>query len=943
MKKVGQMIASFHQLTGYWLSEDPLDPDIAEATDFLNRMLRHGPQTVAEGHVQVNYDPDNLERAPGYDWVRERLQQLVQSPAVFRDPPFDAEPKFGSLPPVPDNEPFPAFFWNIRSNDDVLLGLREVLGGRDFIVFHQCALGHAGPVDDSDDVVGVLDENGWARPREGSAALFTAEFHQVSHLDLENRGLWTAQLDRFTYVSPWFEFRPEEVKYEICLGLRRPVTGPGVRRFEALVLVGKIEPETEEDVAHPTQMHLASTGFIPKLSALLTSTAKVEWQHAEGSKLCVLEGSLRALRKGLDEFQRKRSASVPAVLSRRQAESLQLKHQTAWEVSDIAEQLSDTCLLNLRQFDEVSAQLLHQDDPWARHTRIELLQINGQLQAASRSLERQSRRLRDEIELALATGRFAGESAPELLLPARSALPWSGPPESFPPLVVTASNPATATEPKGAVWYADPGSDQGGTILVLRPSEFESGDLESLTSYYSKALREASSEELRGLLRYLCGSHGSLCLAGADHGRTQWLRIGDLFAAEGVAGKSSTIRAKFLALSQADDEPMFSAAYRTSSHRELAEGDQQVWLGLEALVAFLDALACFFGSPPGHLQSVADDWPEAHSRFLFVLAILHIVAGRGDEARGCLRHSVHAALERRDLDGAYFVAELFKRYEHDHESEGARPAPETSRSRVRQRQPWRRRAALDFLQAYDLSSAVELARDTYHSGSHAVIRRPKSIRWWLRGSVLGLAVLLLLTDRWIESLSPAALLEPRRRYALIATAALAFLGTPFALMIGARGALARLYPDILYPRILGAITLATITISATHETAKVLMHSSLPILYMLIAVSLGGGVLYLFSQVQRRVGPGLESAWRSLDLFSLAFLEAISVSTVFCLLFGKVFVSKSSSNEDAPFLVDGVFMRPKIIFLVACFTLFVGIVVQLMIQGDSKGTERAPS
>jgi hypothetical protein len=931
------MIVSFHRLTCYWLSPNPEDTAGVEAENFL-KMVRNelSPGTIREGHIQENYNPEDLDQPPGYCWVRARLQELAKSPAVAGEPFFDSLPVFGAKPWVSESDSFPAFFWRIRSQEGALLGLLEVLAGRDFVTLHQCAISCFSSSEG--DLLDQLREPSWMRLYQCQEALFIAEFTQISHLGSHEESRWAEHLAPFSNISPSFCFRPGEIEYRMQLGLIQRNTSAGPPVFEGIILVDRSELETALESGDCERSHLGATVFIPKLGLLIVNSMKVEWQLSEAEgKFPLLDQGLSKVRKELVELQKARAETVPAPLTRGEVERLGRSHHGAWEISDTAEQLLDTSLRNEAQFENLSVLLLGEDDPWARRTRLRLRHANGLIQTWVRSLDRQSRRLRAEIELALVTGRLlAGESSPELLLfSSNRGGRWRAMPSGFTPLVFQGlacdSPPSEASK---TAWFTGVESGGGPSVLVLRPKFLDPSHLDDLVTFYSAALRDSSSEELHSLLGSLCGSKGHLSLASVVPGETRSIPVGGVFASKRNVPAGGLLWSESFEFLPRDGKHQFSEFYERLSSSDPGKADLSDWLGLVSLIAFLEALSVFFTTPPDHLSGVAQDWEEEQSRFLFLLALLCIAARREDEAKSYLRRSVRTALTHRDVAWAYFAAQFFQEYESQLQARkpqsDAAPTP-----RMRRRQPWRDRLALDFLEVYDLGAAVGLVRRMRDGKSSARLRRPWVLRFILCGAAFLTGALLLLTDMWLKSPFPRWIAgqETLREGVLIITATFAFLGAPLALVAGAGGALRRLFPEILYPRILGAITLTTITFFATQPMAPALAAANPLIFSSLMAISLGSGAFYLFWEIQRGIGRGRESFWRCIDLFSLVFLEAVSVSTVFSLLFGKLLEPTTPSADSSAFFLGDVFIRPKTIFLVASLSLFFGIVVQLMIQG----------
>jgi len=359
---------------------------------------------------------------------------------------------------------------------------------------------------------------------------------------------------------------------------------------------------------------------------------------------------------------------------------------------------------------------------------------------------------------------------------------------------------------------------------------------------------------------------------------------------------------------------------------------RQGWVGTISLLSFLDAVTGFLAKAPYHLASVASNYSAQRSRLLFLMGFLHVICGHSDEAKGRLRQAAQSALDHQDLDWAYFVAQCFREYEQW--SEDSESKSTTSKLHTSQKPPWER-LALDFLNVYDLSSAIGLAR----KNPRDPLQGPRAIRFLLWGLAFLVGVALLASDKWLSAASQAW-----REAGLFGVSALAILGAPLALGVGARGALQRLFPDILYPRILGAIVVASVNLCVNQDAGTV-ASPGLLVFSILLILSLGGGALYLHSEVRKKVGDGRESWLRCLDIFSLAFLEATSLSTIFALVYERTFLKAFIENHEVHpeiFTIGGIFLRPQTIFLMAILSMLIGIVVELMFQSAEKhGEERS--
>lgn len=927
------MIVSVHRLTGYWLEPEPELARKGERSSWLASrvfldLVRSPriPTVPIKGQIYKYYDPEALPtESPGYRWLRKRLGEL-------NAPDFDAVPEFDPQAPVPDRDPFPAFYWQMEAEDGRPSGLLEVLVGWDTVVFHQSAT-CAARAGEGEEALYRLMETGWAGEHHCSEALFTARFVQVSHLEAADREVWSKEMDACEHSSHPFVFPGREVEYEMRLGIGH-TRSQGRDDYSGLVLVGEAVERTTHAVAGEDfeQLHLDAGGFIVRLATLLANASKIAWEHnwAQSQHRLLGEG-LGAHRDELERLQRDREQTLPAPLSRGEFERLQHIYHAAHKDLDHLHQAAQTCRLNLRQFEGFSRQLLDVKDRWADNTRLKLRRLVDELHEAQLTLQARAQWLQDEIHLLLATGgRFVGSYVPELLRPGLRSAGSRPAPQGLQPLVVDAPTDEVFPPAPTTLWFAGgegPPAEQQGPPrpLVLRPGRITPDRREDLIELYSEALGDCSPEDLRRLIKTLCHPQGRLRLSTAGSGRS-WLAVGKVFARTADVEELQEAQGEILRfLELCAQEPA-----RTSARVDPDEP------GLLSLLFFLEAVTRFLVRPAHHLAGVAGELAAERPRLLFLIGFLQSIAGQEDAARGFLRQAARSALAGQDFSWAYFVAQFSREHERRRqEARAQRKASDPdSRPDQPQKRPWLELAS-DFLDAYDLRSAVGLARKTRSAGRG---RQPFSRPWGIRAGLWTLAVLvgaaLLAADRWLGSV-PA----PWQGSVLSLVGALAVVAAPGALALGARGALTVLFPGVLYPRILGAVTLATITFCATEETS--FLTSGRPsIIAALMLLCAGGGFLYLYFEVRKKVQAVRESLLRCLDVFSLAFLEAVSLSAIFVFVYEEMFRRALVAPETAaPFTLGDVFLRPRTIVLVALLSMLVGIVVQLLIEPASRPGE----
>ncbi len=870
------------------------------------------------------------DEAPGYSWLREKLHDLVNEPPGLQgEPTFDAKPDFDSQEPIPERDPFPAFFWKMNSQDHRVSGILEVFVGWDVVVFHQSAM-CAAQAGEGKAALHRLIETVWVGRHFCPEALFTAEFTQVSHLEAVDLHPWSDVLKACTFSSQTFDFVVRNPRYELRFGIDQGTIVDKIH-YQGLVLVERVVADQGVSLDSET-LHFDASGFITRLITLLSNASKITWQSAWAKKKQRSFGEdLSAHRVELSEMQQRRAKTLPTPLARGEFERLQRIYHAVYGNLDRFHQAAQTCRLNLRQFETLSRQLLHAQDPWVRDRLPRLQRLVDDLQEALLNLQMRAQSLQAEVHLLLSTeGRFAGDYVPELIrmpgTPANRRLL-----EGLSPLILVCSSDEVSSPVGSTIWIvrSERSSGVDGDLtpspLVLRPREISLTRKEDLIGLYVEALEECPPDALRLLLKALCHPDGRLQLVPEGSGQTRYVQIGKIFANSADRKEFKSAESDILGFL----DHSVSRGYSSASIPMEQDG-----VGMLCLISFVQAVTRVLNEAPHHLASVAEERLSVLPRLLFLLAFLHAVCGQGDEARGYLRRAARSALGRRDFPWAYFVAQFSREYGQRWEKAGAEPEPAVGLGKPRE-QPWKELAG-DFLDAYDLRSAVGLARTTISTqNGRTPFSRPWGIRAWLWGLAVIVGAALLIVDAWLST-------GPRlnQRNILTCVGALAIFAAPAALGLGARTALRQLFPSILYPRILGAITLATVTFCATQETSA--LTSARPIIIaLLVPLCLVGSFLYLYFEVRKKVKVVRESFLRCLDIFSLAFLEAVCLGTIFALAYEGMFQQAlaSQGGTSCLFTVGEIFLRPRNIVLIAVLSILIGIVIQLLFEPTSKSAE----
>lgn len=773
------MILSFHRITAYWLEQESEASWLA-AREFLDGLrssrASHSP---LKGHVYGFYNPAELPaEAPGYAWLNQALHEFDKKSRSDPHDPFDAVPEFDPAQPVPERDPFPAFYWTTQSQGGRPQGLLEVLIGWDIVVFHQFVMSEAqagkGP-----ETLERLTETGWAFRHECPGALFTAEMVQLSHLAVADRSFWETEAKPFQLKSPApVAFRSAGFVYEISLVIGQGSVA-GRDHYRGRVLVER-DAHAEQESQTPEACHLDTTGFITRLVTLMMNASKVSWERKQAEPQHKdVGGELRAGLRILDDLQRRRARVVPTPLTRSEIDRLQQIYRAARKNLEGVISLVETCRLNTQQFESFSRQLLHKHDPWAEDTRLRLQHIGKNLSVTQRTLQAQTQGLHEEISMFMAMGgRFAGDYAPELLrFPgSRAGMSGQAPSEGIIALVVGLPAGEVPPEIPPTLWWvrsgqAASGRDDVNGRIILRPEEISLDRRQDLINLYVEALEDCSPEGIGLLMNIICQPDGCLRLAGNRSNQSPTVPIGRLFT-PGSSPEFQSAEENLLDLLKNS----FSTTYA-----EISSELSQDAAGLFCLLWFLEALIRLLDKPPLHLAGVMNRYSGMKARLLLFAGFLHIVCDQKEEAKGYLRQAARSALIQQDFAWAYFAAQFFRQYEGRAATASSAPEPAHASSRRPRKQPWQELAS-DFLDVYDLRSAVGLARDNPSARKgRTPFTRPWGIRAWLWGLTILAGASLLAADGWLSKGS-----GPRQEAILLLTGVLAVLAAPAALGLGAR-------------------------------------------------------------------------------------------------------------------------------------------------------------
>jgi len=969
------MFLSVHRLTCFWLNhsseggrEKGLDESASQSLALLQSLCSTTvPGWSIAGGIGVGYDPQALPSGSGYDWLKARLLELERD--EYRRPgeaPFDLIPEFDH--PAPESDPFPALVWEMKSEDGREEALLEVLVGRDYLVFHQQVLdvgrGAESEEKGCEQRARTMTELDWFKIPRVEGPLLQAELYMGWSGQLEETGEDAGDaiqrlLQGYEYHSE-IAHRMSSTQYDFHLALSGPVRGDVIRGGLRL---RRVSTEEQAGSRSPIQIYKNGIFVLVRLASALVNREKIEFEYTQAPELFGnLERNLDRYSVTVQKERRAREGSLQGPLTHAEVErwyrrEAQLRKTLAEEV----DQLVSTCQVNLQQFEDFWGEMQALEGPeaqhsqsWVRFSRFRLRYLYSQLESRRNELHNQTAGLLAEIDLLLRQGTrsFSAEYARELIgFPRVDVAAPEDEEELYRRLLVQGAGGAGATKP-GCVtmWCTEDARVEGQQqrrLRVLRPRRARPESYEELVEHYKSGLGKCFPDEVEFLFGLLT----------TDSSRISLLRSGEEASALPAVSSSlstasllrfsrpvQTLRKedgrKVLAalLPPVKDEPRKRQPYCAASFEELSdEGEQDEWVALLCMTAFFDALARFLEDPPQRLATLAEERIWGLPRLLFLVGALHGRAERWGRATEYLRRAVQAALVQQDADWAYFVAQFFRVMEHHREERENQGSPGKAEARQEERRAWRRRIAGDFLDVFDLGAAIGMVQEKRLSSSpEKIFRTPRSPRYLLWTVTVALVAALVGGD-YLLAAANAEWMQRWRTPVLLGLTIASILGTPLVLLAGSRRALFRLFPDLLYPRILGAIILAVITFSVT-EQAAVAVSTGHPLLVgLMFGLFFGGGALYLFSEVRRKVGRWGESVARFWDIYCLACLEALSLSAVFVLIFEKLFLQSTKDPKITNlFVVNDIFWRPRTVLLIAGFSLFVGIVVHLMFRSQER-------
>ncbi|MBN2082117.1 hypothetical protein JW859_07905 [bacterium] len=368
-------------------------------------------------------------------------------------------------------------------------------------------------------------------------------------------------------------------------------------------------------------------------------------------------------------------------------------------------------------------------------------------------------------------------------------------------------------------------------------------------------------------------------------------------------------------------QPMDLDAAREAGH----------WSAYQALLAFLEAITEYLKEARQETD-YRGLMVSARAKLLFLFGLIRgLNPDAVSETALTLQEAVHAALEAKDVKRAIYFAQVHNIY--------LNALPISKEEELPDIDSWRTNIACEFIDVYEFTTALEQGREDQPSAIEESSSRGARLKHWL--GQFTQAVWLPLAVVGIISAVGLGIGEVYLGAAWAWVLASWFLGL---LLLGLSLSsgwnwrhILHLTPRVLYPRIMGAISVAILTWCLSEDFSS-LIKTDWWLLTILSVLCVVGGWGYLYSQVKRKLDTKDDrrrAKFRSLDLLSLAMLEALILSTVAAPFYFKTFEH---------FLKQDLW-RPTAwhILLIACVSLFIGIVIQLMFSGGEQDSPGAHS
>jgi hypothetical protein len=656
------------------------------------------------------------------------------------------------------------------------------------------------------------------------------------------------------------------------------------------------------------------------------------------------EKQFSGIRQDLDAKKQRRRGFLGDPLHYQDVASLEGQEASCNQVFGQLDQALATCQRNFSQFEDLRRKLLPPDQPWADVTAQRLRNLVRDLEVRHRRLDRELRRVTEAVRTFLAAGTrsYADAYARRLLRHPSEAGEEPGEEREreddedlYLSLVCRRAGEQQAEREigeYGALWevageeVAAKG-DSRETIVAVRPREIEPHWYEQLARYYGASAQGLVFSQLEGLVDNLLAPGGQIRIEDQEP-----LPIGKL-------------------LDPKPKDPEGESSWPLVP-RQLSEPAETA---LQAMIALLVALDRLLEAPPLHLQQAAHDRKLQRQRpcLLEALGALHALTDQCSQAENQLHRAIRLHISQGNGQRAYELSQWICRIEdiEDMADATASSLPQTEaqnreESTKKPRYEWRRRLARDFLAVFDIRSAVALVKSE-RPGKLGVQfqKQPLRIRACLWAAAVFVLAGLAAAD-WLAThgLPPSLRLPPvAPQMWIIPAAALALLGGPLALIFGAGPRAAwRLLPELLYPRIFMPMVLAVLNLAAIQQTPAMLTSGSGEVKIAvggLLLLAAGGFLYSRVRQAQRDADLGTRKTLACcFDVFSLAFLEAAALSTVFAVLYEALFEEKVTAPD--PYIVfSDIFLRPFYVLSIGALLMFVGIGVQLMFRPEGRQTE----
>jgi len=371
---------------------------------------------------------------------------------------------------------------------------------------------------------------------------------------------------------------------------------------------------------------------------------------------------------------------------------------------------------------------------------------------------------------------------------------------------------------------------------------------------------------------------------------------------------------------------------REMIHSNSDDYHDQYFVGVKSMIAFFEALCRLFDEPRHHIGFTESlPYQDKRRHLLFIIGMLCLKIGYCKKARSFFNDAVQLGHKKNKFDWAFTVSQIAVECEACvRKPMDNKQFPQGTLKPKKRKNPLRTQLVSNFLDVLDLPKAVSIAREP-----NKVTPLPQEtgsrIRTWLWAMTLMVITGFLVSSYMIynhEKYSPTTI-------SLVTSISwiIAFIAAPASLLGG--GALGKmsgkLFPHILYPKNLAAITITVVSFSFSNDLITLLIFKNkLPLLIILGAISLILPVFYLNSRFERFVWSGKTRLTRIFDFLNISFLEASTLSALCMSLYGPTFDNIPSKFIFKIHNLDWLYISPLFMLLATLAAVLFGTVVKNM-------------